>query len=383
MKLNKTFGRVATTLVAAAMLASLAAPVYAESFNSGIIDVDTKVQTLSFTKELVRPDYVATPKVTFTFTMTGLKGGETVTDQVEGAEKYNSTVTEDAYVDEKTPMTASGTVTFGDVNDTVGQPSNNQVVVSDTVNIDISKLNFTKPGVYKFSLAESSSDQTNPAYIYGITDTEKYSVYLFVEDKGGTTGNIVTGAELVKGETATNDSRQKADKITNYYMVDPETGVIPNSVTVSKTVAGTMGDKNAEFNFTVTITANGNRTFSASKGESDLTVKEGETEGTYVVATTLKHNESLTVNGLLDGDSYVVTEAEADDNGYVTTVSGAANADSAIVPFDDEENDTVSYTNTRNAVSPTGLAMDIAPYALLVVVAAAGCFVFLRKRSED
>ena len=43
----------------------------------------------------------------------------------------------------------------------------------------------------------------------------------------------------------------------------------------------------------------------------------------------------------------------------------------------------MNYTNTREAVSPTGLIMDIAPYALLVVVAAAGCFVFLRKRRED
>ena len=43
----------------------------------------------------------------------------------------------------------------------------------------------------------------------------------------------------------------------------------------------------------------------------------------------------------------------------------------------------VTVTNDRDAVSPTGLIMDIAPYVLLVVVAAAGCFVFLRKRRED
>ena len=41
------------------------------------------------------------------------------------------------------------------------------------------------------------------------------------------------------------------------------------------------------------------------------------------------------------------------------------------------------FTNNREAVSPTGIVMNVAPYVLLVVVAAAGCFVFLRKRRED
>ena len=44
------------------------------------------------------------------------------------------------------------------------------------------------------------------------------------------------------------------------------------------------------------------------------------------------------------------------------------------------DNTTATITNTKNAVSPTGIMMDIAPYAVLVVIAAAGCFIFLRKR---
>ena len=391
MKLNKTFGRIATTLVATAMLASMAAPAYADSFSGGVIDGEVKVNTISFSKELIRPDYVATPNVTFTFTMTGQKGGETVTDQIDvNDEEYNSVETEDAYVNETTPMTATGTVTFGGdgAGDSVTGQDNGttdtdqMVTVTDTVNIDISGLTFTKPGVYKFSLTESSSDPSNSAYTLGIDDNNPYSVYLFVEDRGDD-GIIVTGAELVKGNQPTNAAENKVDKITNYYMVDPETGIVPNSLTVDKTVTGTMGDKNAPFTFTVTITATGNRTFSASKGDTSINVVEGEADNTYVVSTTLKDGESVTINGLLNGDSYVVKENEADKNGYTTMVGGAANTDSQSVVFDDEAADTVSYTNHRDAVSPTGLIMDIAPYVLLVVVAAAGCFVFLRKRRED
>lgn len=47
------------------------------------------------------------------------------------------------------------------------------------------------------------------------------------------------------------------------------------------------------------------------------------------------------------------------------------------------DNPTHTITNTRSTTTPTGIVMNVAPYALLVVVAVAGCFVFLRKRNED
>ena len=43
----------------------------------------------------------------------------------------------------------------------------------------------------------------------------------------------------------------------------------------------------------------------------------------------------------------------------------------------------IEFNNNKESVTPTGIVMNVAPYVLLVVVAAAGCFVFLRKRRED
>lgn len=380
MNLNKTFGRVATTLVAGAMLTALAMPVYADEFTSGSIDKGTtELKTLTFTKELIRPTVVNTPNVTFTFTMTGLKGGEEVTDTADPAHK---TITEDAYVDEA-PMTATGSVTFGDSNDKTGTTTiSGATCITDKVNIDISELEFTTPGVYKFSLTEVSSDANNPAYLLGITDENPYSVYVFVQDVEGS-GIIATGAELVKGTEATNDTSKKADSITNYYMTTP-TGVTPNSVTVDKTVTGTMGDKSNPFQFTVTIVAEGNRTFSATKGREPINVEKSEdAENTYTVTTTLANGQNFVINGLLNGDKYTVNEVKANLDGYTTTVAGDVTTNNTQVTFDAAAADTVHYTNNRDAVSPTGIVMNVAPYVLLVVVAAAGCFVFLRKRRED
>ena len=107
-------------------------------------------------------------------------------------------------------------------------------------------------------------------------------------------------------------------------------------------------------------------------------------------------------------DKYTISERAANKNGYTTTIKvntveveeadwidgnndgkkdGVSGNVEAKVSEDntdayDVENE-VLFTNDRDAVSPTGIVMNVAPYALLVVIAAAGCFVFLRKRDED
>ena len=106
---------------------------------------------------------------------------------------------------------------------------------------------------------------------------------------------------------------------------------------------------------------------------------------------TLKHNERVHIYGLSDGQQIDITESKVAGKGdggrYQTTTytvdDGEVKSGEACTVHFTDANVDVSYLNTLNAVSPTGLIMDIAPYALLVVVAAAGCFVFLRKRRED
>lgn len=43
---------------------------------------------------------------------------------------------------------------------------------------------------------------------------------------------------------------------------------------------------------------------------------------------------------------------------------------------------TVAYTNERNASTPGGVIMTIAPYALMVVLAGAFAVVFLTRRNR-
>lgn len=71
------------------------------------------------------------------------------------------------------------------------------------------------------------------------------------------------------------------------------------------------------------------------------------------------------------------TNATSKTEGTDTTMTAASQNMKA------DETNCIEFNNSRNSSTPTGIVMNVAPYALLVVVAVAGCFVFLRKRNED
>lgn len=104
---------------------------------------------------------------------------------------------------------------------------------------------------------------------------------------------------------------------------------------------------------------------------------------------TLKDGQQLHIYGVSKGEGYSVTEVEANANGYVTTIDNngtpidQGSSGNAATGTVDNGAVTVTFTNTRNAITPTGLVMNVAPYVLLVLVAAGAGYVFLRKREED
>ena len=108
----------------------------------------------------------------------------------------------------------------------------------------------------------------------------------------------------------------------------------PGNLSVAKTVAGNNGDTSKAFNFTVTLSDTG------------INGKFGEMTFANGVATfVLKHGESKTAVGLPAGITYIVTEAEADKDGYTTT---SVNASGSIIKGDTAA---AAFTNTRNSSS--------------------------------
>lgn len=90
---------------------------------------------------------------------------------------------------------------------------------------------------------------------------------------------------------------------------------------------------------------------------------------------TLKDGQSATIHGLSVTDTYSVEEADYTSDGYTTTVDGAKSGTIS-------EDKTVTFTNEKNASTPTGIMMNVAPYVLMVAVAAVLAVVFLRRKNN-
>ena len=403
MNLNKTLGRVATTLVAATMLASLTAvPAFAETSNAGgvITNGDNAITEIVFNKTLKMPVEVPVPDVTFNFTMTGATAdSETATDGTNSIAISSVAST--------TQLT--GSADFDTTTSAVTDAGGTTKTATVKATIPLGDLHFNEPGVYKFSLSENALDSTTVknAADFTLSDAAR-SVYLYVE--GNNSDSKIVGAVIVNGNAYSSSSADKVDAIGNYYMLtgDPDEPDIPpavkdNKLTIGKTVSGQMGNKSTLFDFDVTITSTtSGKTFTAKYMKNGQIVDNtGEaindpdhqtftvTAGSAIQNVKLSDGMTLVINGLSNGDGYTVDEDRANLDNYSTTINNNGttvekenSADGVSGSFVDT-NMTVQYTNDRAAVSPTGIVMNVAPYVLLVIVAAAGCFVFLRKRRED
>ena len=100
------------------------------------------------------------------------------------------------------------------------------------------------------------------------------------------------------------------------------TNVRKGSITVSKTVTGSGGNREKEFTFTVTM---------LDTEIYGTMIKGSEINGTYggmtfvdgIATFTLKHGQSLRADGLPGGMNYIVVELEAARDGYSTSETGA------------------------------------------------------------
>ena len=435
MKLSKTIGRIATTLVATAMLASVAVvPAFADvpepvpTYN-GIgangtqvgTSTDKEIHNLTFKKVLKMPEGVTTPAVSFDFTLKGATAGEDET--VRGTGNGSSTSLE-VY---SGAGQSTGTATFT-ANQSTSEVEDGIVAAETVVNIPLDDLTFTDAGVYKYTLEESPLAST-------VADKDEYilsddsTVYLYVERVNADTEDedyIVTGAVMLK-PGATYSSANKSDgKIVNTYLLDEDGDPKANELTVAKQVAGSLGNRSEDFEFTVKILytyADGNE---QNTGKTYKAVYEvwSESEGKFVVDSdkdpvvftaqkvgplnyrdwaaeqtfTVSHNERIHIYGISAKDQCQVKETNSGKGYDVTYKSNTKDAEGKVYQYTSSLTGVVGYLsdikdgadainmtfiNTRNAVSPTGIVMNVAPYALLVVVAAAGCFVFMRKRRED
>lgn len=161
------------------------------------------------------------------------------------------------------------------------------------------------------------------------------------------------------------------------------------SLDVKKVVTGNLGDRDKEFNVTVTFTAPAGKEVKSVISYTDGTAKTIETsawtekDGSKQAEVTiaLKHDETVTFTNIPYDVTYTVTEADYTSEGY----------DEENIVYSDDANkkidsatDTVTITNNKGTGVDTGVVLDSLPYILLIAVAVVGVVAFTaKKRTTD
>ena len=266
--------------------------------------------------------------------------------------------------------------------------------------IDFTNCTFTEPGIYRYILTESGTNQ-------GISNDAQTNRYLdvYVTDNGtGLSGLEVTGyvlhandTEIGAGDTAGSDgvaNDSKSQGYTNVYAT--------GNLTFKEKVSGNQASRDKYFAYTVEITGatagttyqvdlskadaesgTNAATIQANRGQTNpttLTVPAGQTSvtGTFY----MQNDQEITIRGLAENTGYTVTAKEEDYKVTPAGVSGYTDATNGTIKTTTRAAGEVktSYMHSREGVIPTGVVLKIFPFAAMMLAGAFGIFRFAGKR---
>lgn len=407
MKTRKATAQAAgAAIMAAAMIMAQGMPVMAAGTNYGNVIGGTK--TTTFDKYLVMDAQAQVPNVSFSYAVTA---GQAKAYDVDG-KKFEVLAGVDA---DKVTMAGVGSETAGTIAYAQGDATlqDDNALVKDydkaaekyakkTATLDFSACQFTEPGIYRYVITESGTNQgiTNDADLTRIVD-------VYVEDASDVDGKKLTIAgyvlhsntddapDITMGDDNGSGGAYAATKsqgFTNTYDT--------SDLTFRKEVAGNQASRDKYFEFTVAITdavagtvydvditgadatsGTNAATIAANAGKTNPTSLTVGDDGTVTQKFYLQHGQEVKIQGIAKDTNYAVTENAED---YKSTAAG-------VTDYTDAVNGTVasadlktSYLNTRDGVIPTGVAMAVAPFAAVTLLGGIGAItIVMKKRDEE
>ena len=413
-----------TAIAAAAMLvvSSMTVTAFADS-EKGVTDSGGNTVTITKDLKLVdadNPSFVPTvPNVKFKYSIAAVEAADLGT-------AYKAS-TDSAYTKVKPGVAAAlqateGNIIFAPSNPVTTTATTNHVA-SNTLEITFKPDEFSAAGVYRYKITETGN--TNSNVTENLTDNFRYiDVYV----KNTNSGNVISGYVVTKKAESTDPNAVlKTEGFTDDYQKyteDANTHVLTKSgsettvadvstyttydLTVSKKVDGDLGDKSYGFGFSVAFTSEAADESMRKPDNNGVVLKTTHSAGTEIanktiasnvasIGATLKHNESITIQGIpADTMKYVVTETAHTSDNYVVTAKAYANASAtdmtetavnsgatgALEINKGAGKNAVEYTNTLASVSPTGLVFKIMPYIIMIALALVLGYVYLGRRNK-
>lgn len=418
-----------TAMMAVTALASMGTPVFAAAgTNYGTTIEGTK--TTTFDKFLVMDKQANVPNATFTYAVTA---GNAKAYDVAG-KKFQVLAGVDANkitmagvggtAEAAEAAAAANTIVFrqGDGSDTHDTTKDEYVKDIDTTKqkyamktatLDFSAVQFTEPGVYRYVITESGTNQgiTNDADLTRVLD-------VYVNDASAEVDGAFTKKLTIAGYVLHSNENDEPDVAagddfgsTGAYVATKSQGFTnsydTSDLTLRKQVTGNQASRDKYFEFTLNIdkaqpntkydvviddadaTSKANAaTIDANAGQTNVTSITTDGTGKATQKFYLQHGQQVTVQGLAKDTTYAVTEntedykstANTKDTPVVDTKADteAAPVDGTIVSTDL----TTGFLNTRDGVIPTGVIMAVAPFAVVTILGGAGVVTMVMKKNK-
>ena len=399
----------------------------------------TASQTISIEKDIViyNPDgkTVYVPVITYNYSVAAatVSANDTITDNEGNTVKVKAGVTDGVTLG--TDSTAAFPKT-GEEKVTAATGT----VLTDTFNLVIDPTKFTAAGVYRYIITETTD--TDVLTGVGMTRSSDYrstrTLDVYIEDNNGTRG--VVGYVLSVGTNTTinansdNPATTITGKTTGFVQdyidkdVDPEldgttTGnpktdkkladeYYTYNYKVTKVITGNLSDKKEKFTFTVTVSGKDGQKFTADGQEAVIA------SGEKVIENQLGNNESIELIGIPANASIAVQELNQNPGTYEVELSEATGIEAPEVVYSDTTANKLTpgstakfnavyisayetaatpanalldkqnlkatvFKNDLKTISPTGVVLMAAPYAIMLGAAVFFIVFSLRRRRDD
>ncbi len=370
----------------------------------------------SFDKKFIVPASANVPDVDFEFTIApgtavplgpdnevAILEGPVVTQQVT-----------DETTNETTTVIIAPTVekaSFDGTSSTTADPTDStKKIAVDSVEIDLTGITFTQPGVYRYVITEKPNEYN------GIENDENAVRYLdlfvFPDEQNPSVLKVTPSMRTVDQNSNFTKEYNETTGLWEYkYYDEPgdksdgyENELETVDLELSKKITGNQADMNKKFKYTLVledlnpgeyaleitgtdvVRDDSNVQADAQTGAYTITIDETtvDAEGKYTCYFYLTNGEKVTVKDLNKGYAYTVSEAAED---YVST-QGIDNEGTENDYLDALTNSNViapltkvGFTNTRTGVIPTGVIITVAPFAIgILVFGAIMLYVVNRRR---
>lgn len=409
--MRKNLNKLATLALSGMMVMSMAMPAFAEE----IITVKG-----ALTKTLHTDGKTYAPNTEFTFTVTPEPAGKF---KATNGQVYTTLVAQSGALKVTPAKFAPAADDETDMEKKLGVIDTEGASFTSKADFIFDRDKFDKgEGIYKFSLKENPGDYDGIRY-----NGSQFYVYIsyYLKDEGGV--KKPDFQVLLAKKTGERDQNglpceEKPDDIPNNYgkhvppvFPDPDPNPNPgpgpkpkptpndstHDVTITKKIMGPGANESAEFKFTVTVIPSNAGEKYHVENVGDITLgfdhlKANQKSAAFEVT----NDKGIKIYGLTQGDQVIVNELDS-GKGYTMTVDvpaeqkdgnnltfvkelGLNNRDPYEAHFNViKDKAKVFVQNTPERITPTGIVMNVAPYAMMLAVAGGLGVVFVNRKKEE